>query len=70
MTFVADNGEGVFHCDTCPEHIKCDDCTEFTDSLIFAKRKGWRTYIGPDQKWAAACPVCVADYANEQQQRK
>ncbi len=23
MTFRTDGGEGVFHCDTCPEHIKC-----------------------------------------------
>ncbi len=64
MTFEIDDGECVFHCDTCPEHIKCDDCTDHADSLIFAKRKGWRAYIGPDKKWATACPVCVADFAS------
>jgi hypothetical protein len=70
MTFKIEDGEGLFHCDTCPEHIECSDCTDFESSRIFAKEKGWRMYIGPDKKWAASCPVCVADWSAEQKQRK
>lgn len=61
MTYDANGGNGVFHCDTCPEHIETDK-DDFTQALIVARRKGWKTYKGPDKQWAHACPACVEDY--------
>lgn len=58
MTYV---GEGLFHCDECPEHIETNE-SDFTAALERAKRHGWRGFVGPDKKYAHACPVCVADW--------
>jgi hypothetical protein len=63
MTFKLENGEGVFFCDECPEHIECDGRSDFTGSLIYAKEKGWKTFKGPDKEWAHACPACVQAFA-------
>lgn len=65
MTFKIESGEGVFHCDTCPEHVECDGRSDFTGCLIYAKEQGWRTYKGPDKEWAHACPSCTKDFAKK-----
>lgn len=64
MTFDANHGNGSFHCDTCPEAIATGE-SDFTLALIAARRKGWKTYKGPDQKWAHSCPSCAEDYVRE-----
>lgn len=68
MTFKIENGEGVFFCDECSEHIECDGRTDFKGSFIYAKEKGWRSYIGPDKKFAHACASCVEDFAKSKRQ--
>lgn len=66
MTYSLESGVGLFHCDSCPEHIECDECPDFDSSREYAYRHGWRTYRGLDKLWANACPVCTADFAKEQ----
>lgn len=61
-----DNKRKVFHCDTCPEHIETGK-EDFTQALIYMKRFGWKTYTGPDNDYAHACPPCVANYVTDQQ---
>ncbi len=68
MTFTLEkdlghNGKGCFNCDTCSEVIITDG-EDFKESLIEAKREGWRTYRGPDGEWAHACPSCTRDFAS------
>lgn len=63
MTFKTENGEGIFHCDECAEHIECDGRSDFKGAFIYAKQKGWKAYIGPDKEWGHACPACVAAFA-------
>ena len=67
MTFH--NAESTFSCDECPETIDCDG-REFVEAKEFATSKGWRTFKGPDKKWANACPVCVASFAKDQRNAK
>jgi hypothetical protein len=69
MTFRIEHNEGMFFCDSCPEHIECDGRSDFKGAHIFAKSKGWRTYIGPDKEWAAACPLCVEQHAEDQRRK-
>lgn len=51
----------VVTCDECPEHIETE-CTEFNDAREIAKKAGWRTFKGPDDKWANSCPACVSEF--------
>jgi hypothetical protein len=68
MTFeLKPDGFGVFHCDTCPEHIESDH-VHFSAGLEEIKAKGWRVYRGPDNEWAHGCPACVEDFAQSQPQ--
>lgn len=65
MTFnLKPDGFGVFHCDTCPEHIESDH-VDPSAGLEEIKEKGWRAYIGPDKLWAHSCPACVEVYAKQ-----
>lgn len=52
----------VVTCDECPEHLETQ-CSDFIEAREFAKKQGWRTFKGPDDKWANACPPCTADFA-------
>ena len=54
---------GVFQCDECPDYFDSQEPHDFTLAKTFAKRNGWRTFKGPDGKWADACPSCVAKFA-------
>lgn len=54
--------EDAFTCDTCPESIDVDG-REFAEAKEYIQSKGWRTYMGPDKKFAQACPSCVVDFA-------
>ena len=56
---------GVFHCDTCPEHIEPEG-GGFSEDFAIAKSKGWRAYMGPDKQWAHSCPSCTEDYVKSQ----
>lgn len=70
MTVRTDeNGKKVFHCDTCPEHIETGR-DDFAQAQMTAKKFGWRKYVGPDGKFADACPVCTATYAEEQRKKR
>ncbi len=62
------SGRGIFHCDECPEHIDTG-CFDFTVALAEAKKKGWRTFKGPDGLWAHSCPSCTEDFAKQQRAR-
>jgi hypothetical protein len=53
---------GVFSCDECPETIETGE-RDFIAAKENATKNGWRTFKGPDDKWANACPVCVAEFA-------
>lgn len=64
MTFEMVSGAGVFHCDECPEHIETE-ADNFNEALAIAKAAGWRTFIGPDKKWAHTCPSCVEKFTKE-----
>lgn len=69
MTCKTENGQKVFHCDECAEHIETE-CEGFTEAIIYMKRHGWKTYTGPDKEYAHACPACVADYVADQQAKE
>lgn len=52
---------GIFSCDECPEGVDTRK-PEFREAFIEAKRLGWRSFRGPDNEWAHACPDCVSEY--------
>lgn len=68
MTYDANDGNGSFHCDTCPEAIATGE-SDFKLARIAARREGWKTYKGPDKQWAHSCPSCAAEYILEQQKK-
>ena len=51
-----------FFCDTCSESTETDHI-DFGDAWDQAKAAGWRSYKGPDKKWAHSCPSCTEDFA-------
>lgn len=59
------SGKGVWHCDECPEHIDTGE-SDFDEGRRILKEKGWRTFKGPDDLWAQACPSCTEAWAKEQ----
>lgn len=52
------------HCDECPDHLSLD-ATDFEGRKEEIKAAGWRTFMGPDKKWAHACPDCVRKFARD-----
>lgn len=66
MTMSMDQGAQclVVHCDTCPEHFETDH-VDWSAAKAAAKEVGWRSYVGPDKKWADSCPSCVESFAAE-----
>jgi hypothetical protein len=62
------SGRGIYHCDTCPEHIDTEE-QDFGACLAALKQKGWRTYKGPDGLWAHSCPSCTEDFAKEKRRQ-
>lgn len=57
-------GDGI-SCDECPESFETS--ADFNEAKAEARAAGWRTFMGPDKKFADACPVCVAAWAEKQQ---
>lgn len=64
--FDRDSGHQVINCDTCAEVLETKR-SDFLEAKIFAKKFGWRTYMGPDKKFAHACPPCTANFVADQQ---
>lgn len=62
MTFEMVSGGGVVACDTCPDVIETG-MDNFKDTMIESRKRGWRSYKGPDDEWAHACPSCTENYA-------
>lgn len=64
MTITLDKHTRLFvvTCDECPEHIETE-CDDWNEAKAAATAANWRTFKGPDQEWANACPVCVAEFA-------
>lgn len=65
MTF---HPPATFSCDTCPEVLDTE-VTDSRDAFKEMKRAGWRSYKGPDDEWAHACPLCTKQWAKEQKDR-
>lgn len=61
MTIKKDGSAYVIHCDECPEDIETGE-SDFNEAREMAARAGWRTYKGPDDKWANSCPACVETF--------
>lgn len=55
------DGNYVVACDECPEDIETEQ-SGFDDARNMAAKAGWRSFKGPDKKWANACPACVETY--------
>lgn len=53
---------GMFQCDECPDYLDTEE-PDMRAALEIVKRRGWRTYRGPDREWAHSCPSCVAKFA-------
>jgi len=62
VTVRKDVGAFVIHCDECPEDIETKEA-DFNAAREMAVKAGWRTFKGPDGKWANACPACVLTFA-------
>lgn len=61
MTYEPPN---ILRCDECSDGVfEADGARDLTRTLMEAKTKGWRSFKGPDDEWAHACPSCVADFA-------
>ena len=62
MTISKDrSGEFSVQCDECPEAL--GPFASFLDAKEAADAEGWRTFMGPDKRWANACPECVKSFA-------
>ena len=66
MTY--DNRDQTLSCDECPEqfeldHKERDPDDNFKRTMMESKAAGWRSFRGPDNEWAHACPSCVAAWA-------
>lgn len=62
MTLQKDGRTFIASCDECPETIDTER-DDFTEARTAITKFGWRTFRGPDGKWANACPLCVAEFA-------
>jgi hypothetical protein len=68
VTFNMDkHSGGIFSCDECPETLDCEGRRDFNECQEYLKSKGWRTFKGPDGKYANACPCCVHDFGRRQE---
>jgi hypothetical protein len=61
MTIKQSVGKFVVHCDECPEDIETEE-SDFDAARAMAAEAGWRTFRGPDGKWANSCPACVETF--------
>jgi len=62
VTVKKDGEVHVIYCDECPEDIETG-LVEFGAAVAMSRVAGWRTFKGPDGKWANACPACVLTFA-------
>lgn len=65
MTIRMDGRTYVAHCDECPEALDTET-DDYKAAGAAIRTKGWRTFKGPDGKWANACPACVQQFARQQ----
>jgi len=65
MTIKKDGNFHVIYCDECPEDIETQQAN-FDAARNMAAKAGWRSFMGPDDKLANACPACVETYRHRQ----
>lgn len=69
MTISKDKGgEYSVQCDESPDAL--GPFASWRDAKEAADAAGWRTFKGPDDEWANACPACVAAFAKSFKPRR
>lgn len=70
MTVTREKGGSyVVHCDECPEVLETETSSKFDAQRLAVDHHGWRTYKGPDDEWAQACPACFELWKKTQRNR-